>query len=69
MQNHRHATFIVATANDLSTLPPELMRKDRFDEFFFVDLPSEGTRAQVLAYSPRTSQPRSVKVQPACSRQ
>jgi len=69
MQDHRHPIFIVATASDLSALPPELMRKGRFDDFLFVDLPSEGTQAQVFAYSPRTSQPRSVKVQSACARQ
>ena len=32
--------FVVATANDISSLPPELLRKGRFDEIFFVDLPS-----------------------------
>ena len=48
MQDHRHPIFIVATANDISALPPELMRKGRFDEVFFVDLPSEAAREQVL---------------------
>ena len=48
MQDHRHPIFIVATANDISALPPELMRKGRFDEVFFVDLPTEAGRAQVL---------------------
>lgn len=41
--------FVVATANDISHLPPELMRKGRLDEIFFVDLPSEDERAQVFA--------------------
>jgi len=41
--------FVVATANDLSTLPPELVRKGRFDEIFFVDLPSAEVRATILA--------------------
>jgi hypothetical protein len=46
MQDHRHPTFIDATANDISALPPELMRKGRFDEVFFIDLLSEAARAQ-----------------------
>ena len=37
-----------ATANDISALPPELIRKGRFDEIFFVDLPDAGTRAEIL---------------------
>ncbi len=41
--------FVVATANDISALPPELIRKGRFDEIFFVDLPDEAVRAEVLA--------------------
>ena len=41
--------FVVATANDLSALPPELLRKGRFDEIFFVDLPDAAERAQILA--------------------
>lgn len=41
--------FVVATANDISHLPPELMRKGRLDEIFFVDLPSSEERAQVFA--------------------
>jgi len=41
--------FIVATANDISALPPELVRKGRFDEIFFVDLPDLKVRASILA--------------------
>jgi SpoVK/Ycf46/Vps4 family AAA+-type ATPase len=48
MQDHRHPIFIIATANDISALPPELMRKGRFDEVFFVDLPQADIRAEVL---------------------
>ena len=48
MQDHRHPIFIVATANDISALPPELMRKGRFDEVFFVDLPNTAARARIL---------------------
>lgn len=48
MQDHRHPIFIVATANDVSAVPPELMRKGRFDEVFFVDLPNTKARKQIL---------------------
>jgi len=41
--------FVVATANDITALPPELIRKGRFDEIFFVDLPSAAVRASILA--------------------
>jgi SpoVK/Ycf46/Vps4 family AAA+-type ATPase len=40
--------FVVATANDISALPPELIRKGRFDEIFFVDLPSQEARQTIL---------------------
>jgi hypothetical protein len=40
--------FVVATANDIAALPPELIRKGRFDEIFFVDLPNPATRAEIL---------------------
>jgi len=40
--------FVVATANDISQLPPELLRKGRLDEIFFVDLPLEDERAEIL---------------------
>ncbi len=40
--------FVVATANDISALPPELIRKGRFDEIFFVDLPSKEARQTIL---------------------
>lgn len=48
MQDHRHPIFIVATANDISALPPELMRKGRFDEVFFVDLPNAPARRRIF---------------------
>jgi len=48
MQEHREPVFLVATANDIESLPPELMRKGRFDEIFFVDLPSEDAREAIL---------------------
>jgi SpoVK/Ycf46/Vps4 family AAA+-type ATPase len=40
--------FVVATANDITALPPELVRKGRFDEIFFVDLPNLNTRTEIL---------------------
>jgi SpoVK/Ycf46/Vps4 family AAA+-type ATPase len=40
--------FIVATANDINSLPPELVRKGRFDEIFFVDLPSQSARESIF---------------------
>jgi hypothetical protein len=40
--------FMVATANDIDELPPELVRKGRFDEIFFVDLPTPAARAEIL---------------------
>ena len=49
MQEHVAPVFLVATANDIEALPPELLRKGRFDEIFFVDLPREDTRAQIFA--------------------
>jgi SpoVK/Ycf46/Vps4 family AAA+-type ATPase len=42
------ATFVIATANDIQALPPELIRKGRFDEIFFVDLPSSEVREEIL---------------------
>ena len=44
----RNRVFVVATANDISGLPPELMRKGRFDEIFFVDLPVPAVRADII---------------------
>jgi len=41
--------FLVATANDITQLPAELLRKGRFDEIFFVDLPNEVERAEIIA--------------------
>ena len=49
MAERKSQVFIVATANDISTLPPEMVRKGRFDEIFFVDLPGPETRAAILA--------------------
>jgi SpoVK/Ycf46/Vps4 family AAA+-type ATPase len=48
MQEHTAPVFLVATANDIEALPPELLRKGRFDEIFFVDLPGEEARRQIF---------------------
>ncbi len=48
MAERRAAVFLVATANDVSELPPELIRKGRFDEIFFVDLPPPPSRAEIF---------------------
>ncbi len=48
MQDHAAPVFLVATANNIDALPPELLRKGRFDEIFFVDLPGEEARRQIL---------------------
>ncbi|MEV6301119.1 AAA family ATPase [Actinoplanes sp. NPDC051861] len=47
MQEKQRPVFVIATANDFDGLPPELLRKGRFDETFFVDLPSRPERAAV----------------------
>ena len=47
LQEKRSPVFVVATANDVSQLPPELLRKGRFDELMFVDLPNQGEREAV----------------------
>ncbi|MFO0875506.1 MAG: AAA family ATPase [Phycisphaerales bacterium] len=49
MQERRDPVFLVATANDIEALPPELLRKGRFDEIFFVDLPNDEARREILA--------------------
>lgn len=48
MQEKTKAVFVVATANNISALPPEMMRKGRFDEIFFVDLPTHNERREIL---------------------
>ncbi|AFY37874.1 AAA ATPase central domain protein [[Leptolyngbya] sp. PCC 7376] len=48
LQEKSQEVFVVATANDLLQLPPELLRKGRFDEIFFVDLPNTQERAAIF---------------------
>jgi SpoVK/Ycf46/Vps4 family AAA+-type ATPase len=47
MSERKKPVFLVATANDITRLPPELVRKGRFDEIFFVDLPSVENRCEI----------------------
>jgi SpoVK/Ycf46/Vps4 family AAA+-type ATPase len=48
MQEKKASCFVVATANDISSLPPELLRKGRFDEIFFLDLPTLEERQEIF---------------------
>jgi SpoVK/Ycf46/Vps4 family AAA+-type ATPase len=48
MAERREAVFLVATANQVHELPAELLRKGRFDEIFFVDLPAAACRAEIF---------------------
>ncbi len=48
MQEKKSSVFLVATANKVQMLPPELLRKGRFDEIFFVDLPSKNERIEIF---------------------
>ncbi|MGE0406044.1 MAG: AAA family ATPase [Candidatus Korobacteraceae bacterium] len=49
MQEREAPVFVAATCNDVTALPPELIRQGRFDELFFVDLPNQAERKQILA--------------------
>jgi len=48
MQEKQQMVFVAATANEIDKLPPEMLRKGRFDEIFFVDLPDEQERIEIL---------------------
>src|SRR6202142_573058 len=48
LQEKTAPVFVVATANRIDSLPPELLRKGRFDEIFFVDLPTAGEREAIF---------------------
>jgi len=48
MNDHKSSVFLVATANNIDALPPELLRKGRFDEIFFVDLPGAAARRKIV---------------------
>jgi len=49
MQEKKSPVFVVATANDISQLPPEFLRKGRFDEIFFIDLPNTSERKDIFS--------------------
>jgi SpoVK/Ycf46/Vps4 family AAA+-type ATPase len=49
LAEQRARVFVVATANDITALPPELVRKGRFDEIFFVDLPTPAARLEIFS--------------------
>lgn len=49
MQDRKAPVFVAATCNNVTVLPPELIRKGRFDELFFVDLPNQGERKQIFS--------------------
>jgi SpoVK/Ycf46/Vps4 family AAA+-type ATPase len=49
MQDRESGVFLAATSNNITVLPPEMLRKGRFDEIFFVDLPNSEARAALFA--------------------
>jgi SpoVK/Ycf46/Vps4 family AAA+-type ATPase len=56
MQEHRAEVFVAATANRINLLPAEIIRKGRFDQVFFVDLPNEEERKEILSIHLRRHQ-------------
>ena len=52
MQERKAPCFVAATANDVYRLPPELLRKERFDDIFFVDLPDRAEREAIFTIHP-----------------
>jgi hypothetical protein len=55
MQERQGAVFVIGTANDITGLPPEFLRKGRWDEVFWNDLPTQSERAEILQISIRAS--------------
>jgi SpoVK/Ycf46/Vps4 family AAA+-type ATPase len=66
MQEKKQPVFVAATANNIDSVPPELLRKGRFDEIFFVDLPDDAARRSILAVhlSRRKQSPRKFDLTP-----
>lgn len=62
MQERRAPVFVAATANDIDRLPPEFIRKGRFDEVFFVDLPEQAERAEIVKIHLETRGKRAAQV-------
>lgn len=61
MQEKESPTFVVATANDITKLPPELLRKGRFDEIFYVGLPNDKEREKILEIHIKKRRPQDLK--------
>ncbi len=61
MQEKESPTFVVATANDITHLPPELLRKGRFDEIFYVGLPNDAEREKIFQIHIRKRRPQDLK--------
>ena len=61
MQEKESPTFVVATANDIIKLPPELMRKGRFDEIFYVGLPNDKEREKIFTIHINKRRPQDLK--------
>ena len=68
LQEKKEPVFVLATANSIRTLPPELLRKGRFDELFFVDLPAPGEREAIFRGPPGAAAARSGAVRPGRAR-
>ena len=64
MQERTGEAFVIATANDVSALPPELLRKGRWDDLFFVDLPTQSEREAIVLASLRSHGRGAVKIDP-----
>jgi len=64
MQEREGSVFVIATANDVRGLPPELLRKGRFDELFWVDLPTRVEREQIVVTALQQSR-RYIELRPA----
>ena len=61
MQEKESPTFVVATANDITKLPPELLRKGRFDEIFYVGLPNKEEREKIFNIHIKKRRPQDLK--------
>ncbi len=61
MQEKDSPTFVVATANDITKLPPELLRKGRFDEIFYVGLPNDEEREKIFQIHIKKRRPQDLK--------
>ncbi len=61
MAEKQAPVFVVATANNIQLLPPELLRKGRFDEIFFVDLPNQNERAEIFTVHLNRLRPQTIR--------